>query len=95
MKIAAREMNLLFATLAVVLLALTYLALEPKLQEWADFGEQREDLQARRAKAQQLFGDKGVMDLIGINGYYSLLSMVMNAARTTVPASTQAPLPPL
>ena len=47
------------------------------------------------AKTQQLFGDKGVMDLIGINGYYSLLSMVMNAARTTVPASTQAPLPPL
>ena len=47
------------------------------------------------AKAQQLFGDKGVMDLIGINGYYSLLSMVMNAARTTVPASSQAPLPAL
>ena len=47
------------------------------------------------AKAQQLFGDKGVMDLIGINGYYSLLSMVMNAARTTVPASSQAPLPTL
>ena len=54
MKIAAREMNLLFATLAVVLLALTYLALEPKLQEWADFGEQREDLQARRDAEHQL-----------------------------------------
>ena len=36
-----------------------------------------------------------VFDLIGINGYYSLLSMVMNASRTTVPASTQAPLPTL
>ncbi len=47
------------------------------------------------ARAQALFGDKGVMDLIGINGYYSLLSMVMNAARTTVPASTSAPLPVL
>lgn len=47
------------------------------------------------AKATALFGDKGVMDLVGINGYYSLLSMVMNAARTSVPASTQAPLPVL
>lgn len=57
--------------------------------------QQRQVTDATWAKAQQLFGDKGVMDLIGINGYYSLLSMVMNAARTTVPASTQAPLPVL
>ena len=57
--------------------------------------QQRQVSDATWAKAQQLFGDKGVMDLIGINGYYSLLSMVMNAARTTVPASTQAPLPAL
>ena len=57
--------------------------------------QQRQVTDATWAKAQQLFGDKGVMDLIGINGYYSLLSMVMNAARTTVPASTQAPLPAL
>ena len=62
MKIAAREMNLLFATLAVVLLALTYLALEPKLQEWADFGAQREDLEARRAKAQQLLDDREAVE---------------------------------
>jgi 4-carboxymuconolactone decarboxylase len=33
------------------------------------------------------FGEQGVVDLIGINGYYALLSMVMNAARTPVPAS--------
>ena len=62
MKIAAREMNLLFATLAVVLLALTYLALEPKLQEWADFGAQREDLEARRAKAQQLLDGREAVE---------------------------------
>jgi 4-carboxymuconolactone decarboxylase len=33
-------------------------------------------------------GEQGVVDLIGINGYYALLSMVMNAARTPAPAST-------
>ncbi len=37
------------------------------------------------AKAVQRFGERGVMDLIGINGYYAFLSMVMNAARTAVP----------
>ena len=57
--------------------------------------QHRQVSDATWARAQQLFGDKGVMDIVGINGYYSLLSMVMNAARTTVPASTQAPLPPL
>ncbi len=33
------------------------------------------------------FGEQGVVDLIGINGYYALLSMLMNAARTPAPAS--------
>ena len=46
-------------------------------------------------RALALFGEGGVIDLIGINGYYSLLSMVMNAARTPRPASSAAPLPPL
>ena len=35
MKIAARELNLLAVTVAVVVLALTYWALESKFQEWA------------------------------------------------------------
>ncbi len=43
-------------------------------------------------KALSLFGEQGVMDLVGINGYYSLLSMVMNVARTEVPVSSIAPL---
>jgi len=38
------------------------------------------------------FGEQGAVDLIGINGYYTFLSMVMNAARTVVPASPVAPL---
>jgi 4-carboxymuconolactone decarboxylase len=32
------------------------------------------------------FGEHGTVDLIGINGYYTLLAMMMNAARTAVPA---------
>lgn len=30
------------------------------------------------------FGEQAVMDLIGVNGYYSLLAMVMNCAQTPV-----------
>jgi len=44
------------------------------------------------AQALRLFGEQGVVDLTGINGYYALLSMVMNGARTPVPASAAAPL---
>ena len=54
MKIAARELNLLGLTLAVILLGLTYLALDAKFQEWADFRVQREDLESRQAAAQQM-----------------------------------------
>ena len=41
------------------------------------------------------FGERGAVDLVGLNGYYAMLSMVMNAARTSVPASSAARLPPL
>lgn len=42
-----------------------------------------------------LFGEHGVVDLVGINGYYSFLAMVMNAAQTPAPPSPAAPLPDL
>ena len=58
MKIAARELNLLGVTVGVILLALTYLALEPKFREWADFRAQRDDLLARRDAAQQLLDSR-------------------------------------
>ena len=44
------------------------------------------------AAAVQRFGERGVIDLIGITGYYAFLAMVMNAARTEVPASAAARL---
>jgi 4-carboxymuconolactone decarboxylase len=45
------------------------------------------------AAALAAFGEQGVVDLIGINGYYTFLAMVMNAAQTAVPSSIAAPLP--
>ncbi|WP_398481693.1 carboxymuconolactone decarboxylase family protein [Tardiphaga sp.] len=38
------------------------------------------------------FGEQGVIDLLGINGYYTFLAMTMNAARTGLPAGTPEPL---
>jgi len=43
---------------------------------------QRRVSDATWARAIGLFGEQGVVDLIGVNGYYALLAMVMNAART-------------
>jgi 4-carboxymuconolactone decarboxylase len=34
------------------------------------------------AKALAKFGEQGIIDMVGINGYYTFLSMVMNVART-------------
>jgi 4-carboxymuconolactone decarboxylase len=38
------------------------------------------------------FGEQGVVDLVGINGYYTLLAMVMNVARTPAGAAPEIPL---
>jgi 4-carboxymuconolactone decarboxylase len=48
---------------------------------------------ATYTEALALFGEKGVVDLMGINGYYTLLAMVMNAAQTPAPPSDLPPLP--
>ena len=48
---------------------------------------------ATYARALALFGEHGVVDLMGINGYYTFLAMVMNGAQTAVPALGVSPLP--
>ena len=45
-------------------------------------------------RAVALFGEQGAVDLIGINGYYAFLAMVMNAARTPAPPSAAPRLAP-
>jgi 4-carboxymuconolactone decarboxylase len=43
-------------------------------------------------RAVELFDERGVVDLVGICGYYSLLAMLMNVARTPLPDGTAPPL---
>jgi 4-carboxymuconolactone decarboxylase len=43
------------------------------------------------ARAVQLLGEQGVVDLVGIVGYYSTLAMIMNVAQT--PAPEEGPWP--
>jgi 4-carboxymuconolactone decarboxylase len=38
------------------------------------------------------FGEHGVIDMIGVNGYYTFLAMALNAARTPIPATVKEPL---
>ena len=45
-------------------------------------------------RALDRFGERGVMDLIAVNGYYVLVSMVLNVDRTPLPEGAK-PLPPL
>ena len=41
------------------------------------------------------FGERGVIDLLGTCGYYTVVSMVLNAARVPMPESIAPPLRPL
>jgi 4-carboxymuconolactone decarboxylase len=43
----------------------------------------------------QRFGEQGLMDLIAVNGYYSLVAMVLNVDRTPIPDGGAPPLAPL
>lgn len=44
--------------------------------------------------ARTAFGERGVMDLIGIIGYYDLVSMALIAQKTTAAPGDEPPLPP-
>jgi 4-carboxymuconolactone decarboxylase len=41
------------------------------------------------------FGERGVMDLIGLTGYYTMLAMVLNVAQQPLPGGVPPPLLPL
>ncbi|GEP00149.1 carboxymuconolactone decarboxylase family protein [Methylobacterium haplocladii] len=47
------------------------------------------------ARVVEKFGEQGAIDLAGINGYYTLLAMTLNMARTALPPGVAPPLPPL
>ena len=50
---------------------------------------------ATYAKAVKAIGEQGIIDVMGITGYYTLLAMVMNTARTPLPDGAKPQLPPL
>ena len=47
------------------------------------------------ARALNRFGEQGVMDLVGVNGFYSLISMVLNVGRTPLPPGATPVLKPM
>lgn len=47
------------------------------------------------ARAVGHYGENGIVDLLGVAGYYGLLALVMNVARTPVPEGPALPLPAL
>jgi 4-carboxymuconolactone decarboxylase len=49
----------------------------------------------RYSVALDRFGERGVMDLVGAVGYYSLVSMVLNVAQVPLPEGETPPLKPL
>jgi 4-carboxymuconolactone decarboxylase len=55
--------------------------------------KQASDATFQAAKAQ--FGERGVVDMIGIMGYYTLVSMALNADRYPLPNGAKAELTPL
>ena len=48
--------------------------------------------EGQHAAVQRLFGERGVIDLIGAIGYYTLVSFVLNVDRTPLPPGEAPPL---
>jgi len=54
--------------------------------------EKHEVSDATYQRALDRFGERGVFDLIAVNGFYSLVSMCLNVDRTPLPAGVPVPL---
>lgn len=46
-------------------------------------------------RALDKFGERGIIDLIAVSGYYVLVSMTLNVDRTPLPGDAKPPLRPL
>ena len=46
-------------------------------------------------RASDRFGERGVVDIIAVNGYYSLVSFLLNVDKTPLPAGVEPALKPL
>ena len=48
---------------------------------------------ATYARAVSKFGEQGVVDAVSLSGYYTMIGMLLNTARTPLAAGVPAPLP--
>lgn len=64
---------------------------------WTELNRNKSVSDATYARAVRKFGEAGVVSITALNGYYMMLAMVLNVARTPIlPANAQVPqLPPL
>jgi len=62
---------------------------------WEEVQRNQSVSDATYARAVGSVGEQGVIDVLGITGYYTMLAMVMNTARTPLPAGVKPPLAPL
>ena len=61
---------------------------------WDELRRNQSVSDATYVRALASFGEQGVVDALGITGYYTLLAMVMNTARTPLPAGAKSALAP-
>jgi len=59
---------------------------------WDELQTQQSVSDATYARAIAKLGEQGVIDALGITGYYTMLAMVLNTARTPLPDGVKPPL---
>jgi 4-carboxymuconolactone decarboxylase len=64
-------------------------------QLWDEVQRNQGASDATYANARDRIGEQGIIDVLGITGYYTTLAMVMNTTRTPLPAGVKPPLAPL
>jgi len=60
----------------------------------SELGQNHSVSDATYARAVAKFGEQGVIDTTALVGYYTTLAMIMNVARSPLPAGKKAPLAP-
>jgi 4-carboxymuconolactone decarboxylase len=68
---------------------------EAVYQLWDELQTNQNVSDATYARAIAKLGEQGVIDALGITGYYTMLAMVMNTTRTPLPPGVAPPLAPL
>ena len=61
---------------------------------WDELQMRQSVSDATYARAVAKLGEQGVIDALGITGYYTMLAMVLNTARTPLPEGVTPPLAP-